>query len=81
MLMPLLMLLPAGADKSRISLHLPGLFHLGITPNRLMWMGGEGCGSFGTATIRPASISSIRYESTGSGLSCAEVMLAWADCN
>ena len=81
MLMPSLTLIPGGADKSRISLHLPGLFRLGITPNRLMWMGGEGCIGFGTETIRPADISSARYESTGSGLRCAEVMLAWADCS
>ena len=58
-LMPSFTLLPSGKDKSVISLHFPGWYFLGITPNLLMWVFGADTAGNGPR-ILPASVSFSR---------------------
>ena len=77
-LMPSLTLFPAGCERSTISLHLPDLLRLGITPNLLTWRAGRGGRGKGPATL-PRWTSRDKYSSTTWGFWRADCMFCDAD--
>ena len=79
--MPSFTLSPSRKDKSSISLHLPGVWPLGITLKRLIWTGGSRSLGLNGPKILPATTSFSMYAETTSGWSSADGLFLLAGCS